>query len=73
MPRLEEDLLYPKVGRLVGMVPIQHCSGHVRRVILLRQANVFLLIYQYMSNSNAPRVHLQQEVFSNNGRYERRS
>ena len=29
MPRLEEDLLYPKVGWLVGMVHIQHCSGHV--------------------------------------------
>ena len=29
MPRLEEDLLYPKVGRSVGMVHIQHCSGHV--------------------------------------------
>ena len=70
MPRLEEDFSYPKVGRLVGMVPIQHCSGHVRRFILLRQANAFLLIYQYMRDSDAHTVHIQQEMSSYNGRYE---
>ena len=34
------------------------------------QAYVFIPIYQYMRNSDAPTFHIQQEMSCNNGRYE---